>query len=45
MIATILQATGILTISVGAALIYPPAGLVLLGAGLLVFGIAIERSK
>jgi hypothetical protein len=45
MIATILQATGILTISLGAAFIYPPAGLVLLGAGLLVFGIAIERSK
>jgi hypothetical protein len=45
MIATILQATGILTISIGAALVYPPAGLVLLGIGLLVFGIAIERGK
>jgi hypothetical protein len=45
MTATILQASGILVISVGAALVYPPAGLVLLGAGLLVFGIAIERSK
>jgi hypothetical protein len=45
MTATILQAAGILTISLGAAFIYPPAGLVLLGAGLLVFGIAIERSK
>ena len=45
MTATILQATGILTISLGAGFIYPPAGLVLLGAGLLVFGIAIERSK
>jgi hypothetical protein len=45
MIATILQATGILTVSVGAAFIYPPLGLVLLGIGMLVFGIAIERSK
>jgi hypothetical protein len=45
MTATILQASGILVISIGAALIYPPAGLVLLGAGLLVFGIAIERGK
>jgi hypothetical protein len=34
-----------LTISLGAGLIYPPAGIVLLGIGVLVFGIAIERSK
>jgi hypothetical protein len=45
MTATILQAVGILTISVGAGLIYPPAGLVLLGTGILTFGIAIERGK
>lgn len=45
MTATILQAVGILTISVGAGLIYPPAGVVLLGIGLLTFGIAIERGK
>ena len=45
MTATILQAVGILTISVGASLIYPPAGVVLLGLGFLVFGIAIERGK
>jgi hypothetical protein len=45
MTATILQAIGILTISLGAGLIYPPAGLILLGAGVLVFGLAIERGK
>lgn len=45
MTATILQAVGILTISLGAGLIYPPAGVVLLGAGVLVFGLAIERGK
>jgi hypothetical protein len=45
MTATILQAVGIFTISLGAGLIYPPAGLVLLGAGALLFGIAIERGK
>jgi hypothetical protein len=45
MTATILQAIGILTISVGAGLIYPPAGLVLLGVGILTIGIAIERGN
>lgn len=45
MTATILQAIGILTISLGAGLIYPPAGLILLGAGVLVFGLAMERGK
>ncbi len=45
MTATIIQAVGILTISLGAGLIYPPAGLLLLGAGILIFGIAIERGK
>jgi hypothetical protein len=34
-----------LVISIGAAFIYPPLGLILLGAGALVFGIAIERGK
>jgi hypothetical protein len=45
MIATILQATGVVIISLGAAFIFPPAGIVLLGIGMLVFGIAIERGK
>jgi hypothetical protein len=45
MTATILQAVGILTISLGAGLMYPPAGVALLGVGILVFGLAIERGK
>jgi hypothetical protein len=45
MTATILQATGVFAIALGASFIYPPAGIILLGIGLLVFGIAIERSK
>jgi hypothetical protein len=45
MIATILQALGVFTISLGASFIFPPAGIVLLGIGMLVFGIAMERSK
>jgi len=45
MTATILQAIGIFTISLGAGLIYPPAGLILLGVGALLFGLAIERGK
>jgi hypothetical protein len=45
MTATILQGAGILTISIGAGLIYLPAGIVLLGIGILTFGIAIERGK
>jgi hypothetical protein len=45
MIATILQALGVFTISLGAAFIFPPAGIVLFGIGMLVFGIAIERGK
>ena len=45
MIATILQALGVFTVSLGASFIFPPLGIVLLGIGMLVFGIAIERSK
>lgn len=45
MTATILQVVGIFTISLGAGLIYPPVGVLLLGVGVLVFGIAIERGK
>jgi hypothetical protein len=45
MTATILQALGILTIAAGAGLLFPPAGVILLGVGLLAFGIAVERGK
>jgi hypothetical protein len=43
MTATILQALGILTIAAGAGLLFPPAGVIILGVGLLAFGIAVER--
>ena len=45
MVATILQIAGVAVIAVGAGLIYPPLGVVLAGAGLIIFGLAIERSK
>jgi hypothetical protein len=45
MIATILQATGVITIAIGAGLLFPPAGVILLGLGCLAFGIAMERGK
>jgi hypothetical protein len=45
MTATILQALGILTIAAGAGLLFPPAGVILLGVGFLAFGIALERGK
>jgi hypothetical protein len=45
MTATILQALGILTIALGTGILFPPAGVILLGIGLLAFGIAAERGK
>ena len=45
MTATILQALGILTIAIGTGILFPPAGVILLGVGLLAFGIAAERGK
>lgn len=45
MIATILQALGVITIAIGAGLLFPPAGVILLGLGFLAFGIAMERGK
>lgn len=44
MTATILQIAGATLISVGAALVYLPLGIILAGAAALVFGIALERS-
>jgi hypothetical protein len=32
-----------LTIAAGAGLLFPPAGVIILGVGLLAFGIAVER--
>lgn len=44
MTATILQIAGAALISVGAALVYLPLGIILAGAAALTFGIALERS-
>lgn len=45
MLATILQATGITVIAFGVGLWFLPAGIVVLGAGAVLFGIAMERGK
>ena len=44
MTATVLQIAGATLISVGAALIYLPLGIILAGAAALTFGIGLERS-
>jgi hypothetical protein len=44
MTATILQIAGATLISIGAALIYLPLGIILAGLTALVFGIALERN-
>jgi hypothetical protein len=41
--ATILQVAGALGISIGASLIFVPAGLILAGIFALLFGLALER--
>jgi hypothetical protein len=41
--ATILQVLGALSISIGAGLIFPPAGLILAGVFSVLFGLALER--
>lgn len=45
MVATILQVAGITLVSVGVGLWFLPAGVVVAGLGLVLFGIAIERGK
>ena len=45
MLATILQIAGISVISLGVGLRFPPAGVIIAGAGLVLFGIALERGK
>lgn len=42
--ATILQVSGAVLVSVGAALIWLPLGVILAGAAMLVFGLAMERN-
>jgi hypothetical protein len=41
--ATILQVLGALSVSIGAGLIFPPAGLILAGVFSVLFGLALER--
>jgi hypothetical protein len=43
LLATILQASGIAVISVGVSIIFLPAGLVVAGAGILLFGLALDK--
>ena len=44
MTATVLQIAGATLISVGAARVYLPLGIILAGSAALLFGIALERS-
>lgn len=45
MIATILQATGIAVIALGAGLWIPQLGVVIAGVGIVLFGLALERGN
>lgn len=41
--ASIIQASGALVASLGVALVYAPAGVILAGVSAVVFGVAMER--
>ena len=43
MIANVLQIAGIAAIALGAALVFIPAGIIVAGLGLVLFGIVMER--
>jgi hypothetical protein len=43
MIANVLQIAGIAAIALGAALMFIPAGVIVAGLGLVLFGIVMER--
>lgn len=45
MIATILQACGVAVFALGLSLIWLPLGIVAAGVGMVLFGLAIERSN
>jgi hypothetical protein len=45
MISSIVQAVGIIVIALGIGFIYPPAGLIALGIGTLLFGLALGTDK
>jgi len=44
-LASALQVIGILLVAVGLAMLAPWAGVVVLGTGVLAFGLAMERSR
>lgn len=43
MLVRIVQVTGVVAICVGAAMIYPPAGVILAGVFAVLIGISLER--
>jgi hypothetical protein len=43
MVANILQIGGLVTVAVGAGLVFVPAGLIVAGVGAILFGLALER--
>jgi hypothetical protein len=45
LIATIFQAVGITVVAVGVGMAWLPAGVIVGGVGLVLFGLALERSK
>jgi hypothetical protein len=45
MISSIVQAVGVIVIALGIGWIYPPAGVMALGVGTLLFGLAIGWDK
>jgi len=45
MTATIMQISGAVLISIGAGLVFPPAGLMVAGVFAVAFGISLERNN
>jgi hypothetical protein len=45
LISSIIQAVGLLTVSLGLGLIFIPAGITALGVSLILFGLALEKGK
>jgi len=45
LISSIIQAIGLVTISIGVGLIYVPAGITVLGISCVLIGLALERGK
>jgi hypothetical protein len=45
MISTIVQAVGVVILALGIGWIYPPAGVITLGLGALLFGLALGMDK